>query len=171
MKNYKELLKDINTLVFDYDGVLTDGVVFIKEDGELLRTANTKDGYAIHKAVEKGFNVAVISGGRNDAVKKRMENLGVKHTYTHISNKKECVLEFMAEKQVKFENALYMGDDIPDISAMKEVVLPCCPDDAVEEVKSICHFISDNKGGFGAVRDIIEQVLKAQNLWINDEDI
>ncbi|MFW6019779.1 MAG: KdsC family phosphatase [Bacteroidales bacterium] len=171
MKNYKELLKGINTLVFDYDGVLTNGVVYIMEDGELLRTANTKDGYAIHKAVEKGFNVVIISGGRNKSVKTRMENLGVTHTYTHVSNKKECLLEFMNENQVKYENVLYMGDDIPDIQAMKEVVLPCCPDDAVEEVKSICHYISDNKGGFGAVRDIIEQVLKAQNLWMNEGDI
>lgn len=168
MKNYKELLKKINTMVFDYDGVFTNSVVYILNDGELLRTANTKDGYAILQAMKHGFNIAIISGGKNDAVKTRMQNLGVENTFTHVENKRQCLLDYMQEKQVEPENVLYMGDDIPDLPAMKEVVLPCCPDDAVEEVKSACHYISDNKGGMGAVRDIVEQVLKAQNLWMND---
>ena len=168
MKNYKELLKRISTLVFDYDGVFTNSVVYIMNDGELVRTANTKDGYAISLAIKHGFHIAVISGGKNEAVRTRMQNLGVEKTYTHIQDKRECLLNFMNEKKVMPENVLYMGDDIPDLPPMKEVVLPCCPDDAVEEVKSICHYISDNKGGEGAVRDIIEQVLKAQNLWMND---
>ncbi|MCF8331898.1 MAG: HAD hydrolase-like protein, partial [Bacteroidales bacterium] len=146
MRNYKELLKKINTLVFDYDGVFTNSVVYIMNDGELLRTANTKDGYAVSQAIKHGFNIAIISGGKNDAVATRMKNLGVEQTYTHVQNKKECLLEFMSEKSIIPENVLYMGDDIPDIPAMKEVILPCCPDDAVEEVKSICHYISDNKG-------------------------
>ncbi|MFO8088138.1 MAG: HAD hydrolase family protein [Bacteroidales bacterium] len=169
MKNYKELLKGINTLVFDYDGVFTDGIVYILEQGELLRTANTKDGYAIQLAVRHGFNVVIISGGKNAAVVSRMRNLGVTETYVNVKDKKAHLLNYMQQHKLEKEQLLYMGDDIPDLGAMKEVVLPCCPDDAVEEVKSICHYISDNKGGHGAVRDIIEQVLKAQNLWMRDE--
>ncbi|MFO8055255.1 MAG: HAD hydrolase-like protein [Bacteroidales bacterium] len=169
MKNYKELLKNINTLVFDYDGVFTDNLVLIMQDGELLRSSNTKDGYAVELAAGKGFRIAVITGGKSDSVKERMHNLGVEHVYTHVSDKREKLLGFMKAHDIRRENVLYMGDDIPDILAMKEVILPCCPADAVEEVKSICHYISDNKGGQAAVRDIIEQVLKAQNLWMNED--
>lgn len=169
MKNYKELLKKIDTLVFDYDGVFTDGVVYILDNGELMRTSNTRDGYAVQLAIKKGFRIAVITGGKNGAVKNRMENLGVEHVFTHVSDKRTQLKDFMKKHHIEAERVLYMGDDIPDIPAMDEVVLPCCPADAVEEVKSICHYISDNKGGAGAVRDIIEQVLKAQNLWMNND--
>lgn len=169
MKNYKELLKKINTLIFDYDGVFTDGIVYLTDNGELLRTSNTRDGYAVQLAVKKGFNVAVITGGKNQAVKIRMNKLGVEHAYTHVSNKPEILREFLEKSGARLSETLYMADDIPDLPAMEKVVLPCCPADAVEEVKHVCHYISDKEGGRGAVRDIIEQVLKAQNLWMNDD--
>ncbi len=168
MRNYKELLKNIRTLIFDYDGVFTDGIVIVTDDGELLRTANTKDGYAVQQAIIKGFNVVVITGGKNGSVKTRMNKLGVEHVYTHVENKTQKMMEVLEETASKPGEVMYMGDDIPDMGPMKKAALACCPDDAVEEIKRISHYISDNKGGYGAVRDIIEQVLKAQNLWMND---
>lgn len=169
MKNYKELLKKITTLVFDYDGVFTDARIYIRESGELLRTANTRDGYALQLAVKKGFNIAVITGGKNEAVKNHLNKLGVKHAYTHIRDKPEALADFLRETGSNSSQTLYMADDIPDLPAMNKVILPCCPVDAVEEVKNSCHYISDKEGGQGAARDIIEQVLKSQNLWMNDD--
>ncbi|MFW6224599.1 MAG: KdsC family phosphatase, partial [Bacteroidota bacterium] len=121
MRNYKELLKNIRTLIFDYDGVFTDGIVIVTDEGELIRTANTKDGYAVQQAVKKGFHVAVITGGKNGSVKTRMNMLGVKHVYTHVENKAEKMMEVLAETDTKPEQVMYMGDDIPDMGPMKKV--------------------------------------------------
>lgn len=169
MSNFKEQLKRIHTLVFDYDGVFTDGVVFVTGDGnEPMRTSFVRDGFAVQKAVKKGLTLAVITGGRNTAVIERMNKLGVKYVYTHVEDKKKPLKVLMKTHGMKSENVLYMGDDLPDIPAMELAGVRCCPADAVEEVKELCHYISHRKGGHGAVRDVIEQVLKSQNLWMNE---
>ena len=164
-KNYKEILPQITTLIFDIDGVLTDGTVTVFPNGELIRKMNIKDGYALKTAVDKGFKVAIISGGSNKAVLSRLQGLGVTDIYLGVHNKVEKLYEYLDTYQIKLKNVLYMGDDIPDYPVMKLVGLPTCPQDAAPEIKKISKYISHKKGGNGAVRDVIEQVLKVQQKW------
>lgn len=169
-KSYKEYLQHITTFIFDVDGVLTDGTVIINTDGELLRTMNIKDGYALKAAVEQGYNVCIISGGKNEGVRQRLKGLGIKNIYLGAHQKVEQLKEYLDTHTIKLENVLYMGDDIPDLPVMKMVGLPTCPQDAVAEVREISKYISFKKGGKGSVRDVIEQVLKVQGKWILDSD-
>lgn len=168
MKNYKENLKDITTFIFDYDGVMTQGDVLVDADGVPLRSSNVKDGYAIQLAVRLGYNVAIITGGYSVSIEKRMMMLGVKDVFVRSANKVEVLQKYMETNSLKPEQIVYMGDDIPDYHVMKMVGLPVCPADASSEIKDISLYISQYNGGKGAVRDIIEQVLKAQDKWMKD---
>ncbi len=163
--SYKEYLKQITTFIFDVDGVLTDGTVNVNTEGEMFRTMNVKDGYALKTAVEKGFKVCVISGGTNEGVRVRLQNLGIKDIFLGASNKTEILEEYLKTNNLKAENVLYMGDDLPDFEIMQEVGLPTCPQDAVPEIKTISKYVSHKKGGKGCVRDVLEQVLKVQGKW------
>lgn len=169
-KSYKEILNQITTFIFDIDGVLTDGSVLVTTTGELLRTMNIKDGYALKTAIDQKFNICIISGGSNEGVKSRLEALGIKDIYLGTHDKIKHLEEFLNKYNIKKENALYMGDDIPDLLVMKLVGLPCCPQDAVPEIKAISKYISHKKGGKGAARDVIEQVLKVQGKWLGSFD-
>ncbi len=169
-KSYKEYLNQITTFIFDVDGVLTDGTVHITSTGDMLRTMNIKDGYALKIAVDKGYNVCIISGGSNEGVRLRLKGLGITDIYLGAHNKIEQLDDYFNKKGVKSENALYMGDDIPDYPVMKGIGLPCCPQDAVPEIKAISKYISHKNGGKGAVRDVIEQVLKVQGKWSGNFD-
>lgn len=164
-KSYKEYLENINTFIFDVDGVLTDGSVTIMTNGDMLRTMNIKDGYALKAAVDAGFNVCIISGGTNEGVRKRLAGLGIGDIFLGAHNKIDQLNEYMNSKGIQLENILYMGDDIPDYPVMKLVGLPSCPQDAVNEIKGISKYISHKNGGKGAVRDVIEQVLKVHDKW------
>jgi len=165
-KSYKEYLHHITTFIFDVDGVLTNGNVIINTDGELLRTMNIKDGYALKTAVDQGFNVCIISGGKNEGVRKRLKGLGIKDIYLGAHHKTEQLNEYMKLNNIKAENVLYMGDDIPDLPVMKIIGLPTCPQDAVAEIKDAAKYVSYKKGGKGCARDVIEQVLKVQEKWM-----
>ena len=169
MANYKTLLKNINTFIFDYDGVLSDGTVILQADGEALRTANVKDGYALQLAVKKGYNVAIISGGNSASMHKRFEALKIRDFFLGVQNKLEVFKRFIDEKGISADQVLYMGDDIPDFKPMKEAGIACCPADAAPEIKSISNYISDKGGGKGCVRDVIEQTLKVQNKWMTED--
>lgn len=164
-KSYKEYLEYINTFIFDVDGVLTDGTILLTPDGEMLRTMHTKDGFAMKTAVDAGFHLCIISGGTNEAVRQRLSKLGITDIYLGAHNKIEQLNDYMAKYNLKHENILYMGDDIPDYPVMKQVGLPTCPQDAVPEIKAISKYVSHKKGGHGCVRDVIEQVLKVHGKW------
>ncbi|WP_299117317.1 HAD family hydrolase [uncultured Winogradskyella sp.] len=164
-KSYKEYLNDITTFIFDVDGVLTDGSVTVTTDGEMLRAMNIKDGFALKTAVDAGYNVCIISGGSNEGVRKRLSGLGIKDIYLGAHNKIEQLNDYFSKNEIANNQTLYMGDDIPDYPVMKLVALPCCPQDAVPEIKEVSKYISHKNGGKGAVRDVIEQVLKVQGKW------
>ena len=166
--SYKQLLPNINTLIFDVDGVLTNGMVTIMPDGELIRHMNIKDGYALKAAVDKGLNVCIISGGKNEGVRTRLTNLGIKDIYLGAHDKIKQYNELVKKYDLKSENILYMGDDIPDYPVMELVGLPSCPNDAAPEIQGISKYISYKKGGEGCVRDIIEQILRVQGKWENN---
>lgn len=164
-KNYKEYLAQITTFIFDVDGVLTDGSIQITSKGELLRTMNVKDGYALKTALQSGYNVCIITGGSNEGVKNRLKGLGITDIYLGAHHKEAPLEEYLDLYDIEPENALYMGDDMPDIPPLKMVQLATCPQNAVAEVKAICDYVSHKNGGDGCVRDIIEQVLKVRGDW------
>jgi 3-deoxy-D-manno-octulosonate 8-phosphate phosphatase (KDO 8-P phosphatase) len=157
--------KSIKTFVFDVDGVLTDGTVLILQDGQQARVMNIKDGYALQLAVKKGYRVVIISGGTSEAVKDRLNRLGVKDCFLKVDNKKEKLVEYAAQHQLNWDEVLFMGDDIPDYIPMQLTGLPCCPADAVAEIKQVSQYISPVPGGKGCVRDVIEKVLKLNGHW------
>ncbi|WP_299116262.1 HAD-IIIA family hydrolase [uncultured Winogradskyella sp.] len=164
-KSYKEYLEYITAFIFDVDGVLTDGTITVTTEGEMLRTMNIKDGFALKTAVDAGYNVCIISGGSNEGVRKRLAGLGIKDIYLGAHNKIEQLNEYMNKHNISAQQMLYMGDDIPDYPVMKLAGLPCCPQDAAQEIKAISKYISHKNGGKGAVRDVIEQVLKVHGKW------
>lgn len=165
-KSYKEIMPQINTFIFDVDGVLTDGTVTVFTNGELIRQMSVKDGYAIKTAIDLGYNVCFISGGTNEGVRARLRGLGVTDIYLGTHHKMDQLKEYTELYNISLENVLYMGDDIPDYPVMQVVGLPTCPKDAVAEIQHISNYISQKKGGQGCVRDVIEQVLKVQDKWI-----
>ncbi len=164
-KSYKEIMNAITTFIFDVDGVLTDSSVFVTNEGEMLRTMNIRDGFAMKAAVESGYHVCIISGGSNEGVRTRLRNLGITDIHLATPDKVATFKEYTELYQIKPETVLYMGDDIPDYYVMQLVGLATCPQDASPEIKGISQYISHKNGGKGAVRDVIEQVMKVQGKW------
>ncbi len=167
MINYD--LKKIRAIIFDVDGVLSCETITMSPEGEPLRTANLRDGYAIQLAVKEGLRIALITGGQTNAVRVRFTALGVEDLYMGCTTKLETYHAFMSKYNLKAEEVIYVGDDIPDYEVMKEVGCPCCPKDACAEVKALSVYISDKDGGRGVGRDIIEQVLKVQDKWMTSK--
>lgn len=165
-KSYKEIMNDITTFIFDVDGVLTDSSVHITPTGEMLRIMNIRDGFAMKAAVESGYHICIISGGSNEGVRIRLKNLGIKDIHLACPDKVKTFKEYTELYNIKPEQVLYMGDDIPDYHVMKLVGLPTCPQDSSPEIKEISSYISHKNGGRGAVRDVIEQVMKVQGKWM-----
>jgi 3-deoxy-D-manno-octulosonate 8-phosphate phosphatase (KDO 8-P phosphatase) len=164
-KSYKEYLPQIKTFIFDVDGVLTNGIVTIMPDGEMIRQMSIKDGYALKSAVNAGFRVCVISGGTNEGVRTRLYNLGLTDVYLGAHNKSNQFNELVKKYDLNPMEIAYMGDDIPDLPVLGLVGLPTCPNDAAPEIQKICKYISNKKGGEGCARDLIEQVLRVQEKW------
>lgn len=160
-----ERLGTITTFIFDVDGVLTNGTVIATESGELLRSFNIKDGYALQLAAKKGYNICIISGGKGVAMNKRFEGLSVADVFLGVHDKVEVFNNYIQQKGITPSQVLYMGDDIPDMEVMKLVGIATCPADAVEEIKAVSHYISPKNGGEAAARDVIEKVLKVQHNW------
>jgi len=169
MDNFKQLLTPVKTLIFDVDGVMTDGTVLVTTKNEMLRTMNVKDGFAIQLAVRKGYRIVIISGGNCEGVRSRFSLLGVEDIFLGIRDKVEVFEDYINKIGVLPEEVLYMGDDIPDYQVMTRVGVPVCPSDAAEEIKSVSKYISAFKGGEGCVRDVIEQVMKVHGTWFNDD--
>ena len=164
-KSYKEIMNNITTFIFDVDGVLTDGTVHVSQTGEMLREMNIKDGFAMKAALETGYNVCIISGGSNEGVRIRLRNLGITDIHLGSPDKVATFNEYIELYNIKPEQVLYMGDDIPDYHVMQLVGLPTCPQDSSPEIKTISKYISHKDGGKGAVRDVIEQIMKVQEKW------
>ena len=164
-RNFKERLADVEAFVFDVDGVMTDGSIMPLPDGDFLRRYNAKDGYALSYAIKHGYKVCIISGGFGSLLASRMQRLGVKHLYTNCMDKIKAIHEFAEAEGVNLENTIYVGDDIPDLECMRLVGVPVCPSDAAMEVVEASRYVSEFRGGHGAVRDIVEQVMRSQGRW------
>lgn len=163
--SYKQSLNNIKNFVFDVDGVFTNGIIYVDDIGNETRGFNSKDGIIVKYAIDIGYNVAIISGAINDGIFKRLKKLGIKDIYLGSENKSSDLKKYMTKNNIKADQTLYMGDDVSDLDAMKMVGLKTCPNDAVSEVRNISDYISPRNGGFGCVRDILEQTLKVQNNW------
>lgn len=168
MISFKERLNDITTFIFDVDGVLTDGSVSLYK-GEVVRTLNSRDGYALQYASKMGYNIFIISGGTSEDVENRLLNLGVTEVFMGSNNKVDVYTGVKAKYNIKDINIAYMGDDIPDYKVMQMVGLSTCPQDAAVEIKHISHYQSPFAGGRHCVRDVIEQVLRVQGKWFTED--
>jgi 3-deoxy-D-manno-octulosonate 8-phosphate phosphatase (KDO 8-P phosphatase) len=169
MAFFKEELAKVKALVFDIDGVLSSATQVLTPTGETIRTSNLKDGFALVYAVRMGFPIGVITGGNTVEVIKRCEMIGIKYIYTGSLRKLPALHDFLEKTNLKAEDVMYMGDDLPDYPVMKTVGVPVCPLDAAPEIKAISHYISDKNGGEGCIRDVLEQVMRAQGTWMDPE--
>lgn len=169
--NLLDLFKTVTTLVFDVDGVLTDGTLTILPGGVMARKMNVKDGYALQLAVKRGYNVVIISGGFSDEVADRLNKLGISAVYMKVTDKISVLTNYLQQKQLSWQEVLYMGDDIPDLGVMQKVGVACCPLDAVPEIKEVSKYISPLNGGYGCGRDVVEKVLKVRGHWNADTHI
>ena len=165
MGNFKEDIARCEAFVFDVDGVMTDGGIIPTLDGDFIRRYNAKDGYALGYAVKMGYKVCIITGGRGKTLENRLRMLGINRYYTDCMDKITAMREYFADEGIDPAHAIYMGDDIPDLECMREVGIPVCPADAAAEVIEASRYVSEFKGGEGAVRDIVEQVLRARGQW------
>ncbi len=163
MINYD--LTKIRAIIFDVDGVLSAETIPMASDGIPQRTVNIKDGYAMQLAVKLGLRLAIMTGANVEAVRVRYESLGLTDVYTGCSMKIQTYETFLQKYGLTDEEVMYMGDDVPDLEVMRRVGCPVCPKDACTEVKEVCIYISDLRGGYGCGRDVIEQTLRAQGLW------
>ncbi len=168
MSNFKEDLRKVKAFVFDVDGVFTDGMMYCMPDGEQVRAMNAKDGFAVRFAQKQGYPIGIISAGKNNiGVVKRLEFLDIEDLYMGSFDKTGALTEFCNKHKLDKSNVLYMGDDLPDYPILKAVGVPTCPGDASVEIKSVSKYISNINGGKGCVRDVIEQVLRAQGNWVD----
>ena len=163
-------LKKIKALFFDVDGVLSAETIGMDANGDPMRTVNIKDGYALQLAVKAGLHIAIITGGKTEAIRKRYEGLGIKDIFLGAAVKTKEYQLLLDKYQLSPEEVLYMGDDIPDYEVLRLVGLPCCPADAAPEIKQICKYISHRNGGYGCGRDVVEQVLKAHGKWMSHSE-
>ena len=167
MINYD--LNKIKALAFDVDGVLSAETITQHPDGDPMRTVNIKDGYALQLAIKMGLHVAIITGGKVEAVRKRYEGLGVPDVHLGCAIKINTYNDFRDKYGLKDEEIMYMGDDIPDYEVMSVCGLPTCPNDAAPEIKSVSKYISPKDGGYGCVRDVVRQIMKVKGLWMADK--
>ena len=168
MGNFKEDIARCRAFVFDVDGVMTDGGIIPTIDGDFIRRYNAKDGYALAYAIKMGYKVCIISGGRGRTLEYRLRMLGAKDYYLDCMDKIRTMREYFAREGLDPADVIYMGDDIPDLESMREVGIPGCPADAAAEVIEASRYVSEFRGGEGAVRDIVEQVLRARGDWARD---
>lgn len=171
MMSYKEKLNNIKTVILDVDGVLTDGNLILLPTGEMVRTMNTRDGYAMQLAIKQGIRIAVITGGKDEAVVNRLKYLGLTDIYVNRRDKVDAFQDLLFSYSLDPDEIAYMGDDYPDLAVMSLVGLAACPNDACTDVRKASEYISPENGGKGCVRDLLEQILKVQNKWYNAEEI
>lgn len=167
MINYD--LTKIRAIIFDLDGVLSASTISLGMDGSPLRTVNIKDGYAIQLAMKMGLRITILSGCTIEAVRHRYEGLGMEDIFLGAAVKIQVYEQFLEKYSLKDDEVMFMGDDIPDLEVMRRVGCPVCPIDACSEVKAVSLYVSQQKGGYGCGRDVIEQTLKAQDKWLSDE--
>jgi 3-deoxy-D-manno-octulosonate 8-phosphate phosphatase (KDO 8-P phosphatase) len=169
--NLIDQFRQIKVFVFDVDGVLTDGTVYVFDNGEQVRRMSIRDGFALQLAIKKGYRILVISGGNSPAVMSRLKKLGITDIFMNVLDKRTALLQYVNDHHLLKEQVLFMGDDVPDHAAMREAGLSCAPFDAAPEIKKVAAYIASVNGGKGCVREVIEKVLKLNGDWELETDV
>jgi 3-deoxy-D-manno-octulosonate 8-phosphate phosphatase (KDO 8-P phosphatase) len=159
----------ITTIMMDIDGVLTDGYVLAMADGEMLRRMHARDSFAIQYAVKAGYRLAVISGGYSRGMAHRLSNLGLEDVFMSVPLKLPKYEAYVTENGLSDAEVMYVGDDLPDLEVMKRAGLAAAPNDAATDIRDMADFVTRAPGGCGAVREVIEKVMKAQDKWYTTE--
>jgi 3-deoxy-D-manno-octulosonate 8-phosphate phosphatase (KDO 8-P phosphatase) len=162
-------LASIKTFILDVDGVLTPGSVQASDNGEMRRTFDIKDGFALQYAVKQGFTIIIISGGTSEGVKNRLLTLGIQEVHTGVADKRGLLSELANRLSLDLDHALYIGDDYPDLSVMRLCGVKVAPADAIWEVQEEADLVTKAKGGQGAVREILQKALTLQDRWESSE--
>jgi 3-deoxy-D-manno-octulosonate 8-phosphate phosphatase (KDO 8-P phosphatase) len=166
-RTYKEKLATLDTFIFDVDGVFTDNRVLLMPGLDPVRTFHSRDAFAVQHAIKEGYRIVIISGGRSQGVADSLARLGVQEVFLATPNKVER-FEDLVRRGLDPARTAYMGDDLPDLRVMQRVAFPCCPLDAAEEIKAISAYVSGKAGGWGCVRDVLEQTMKVQGKWLTE---
>lgn len=159
-------MRAVRAFFFDVDGVFTDNSLLVTEGGDILRTMNVRDGQAVKWAIQQGFQMVVITGGRSEGVRMRLSTLGIQEIYSGVEDKKSVFQDVLRRLNLRSDSVCYMGDDLPDLPVLRKAGLSCAPADAVPEVLTAVDYVSPLKGGHGCVRDLLEKVLKMQDKWV-----
>lgn len=159
--------ENVKLLVLDVDGVLTDGQIIWQGDGFDAKNFDVKDGLGITLLRKARIEVAFVSGRSSKAVSSRAEELGVRHVHQGVADKLAAAREVMHKCGVREEETGYMGDDLPDLPVLRRVGFAAAPADAAAEVRSVVELVTRAPGGRGAVREVAERILKAQQRWGN----
>lgn len=155
----KQLIQNVRLLALDSDGVLTDGGVYVLEDGTEFRRFDIKDGLALKRLLACGIPVAIISTSIATPVVHRAASLGITHVYLGVENKLEALQNLCVELGLSLDQVAYMGDDLTDLPVLKAVGFPCAPADAIEEVKRAALYVAGHQSGHGAIREFGELLL------------
>jgi len=162
MSEMLKIVQKIEIIAFDVDGVLTDGSITYTDNGSEIKTFNAKDGQGMVMLVREGLITAIITARESKVVELRAKELGVTHVYQGCKNKVAALQELVEQYSVDYSNVAYMGDDLPDLCVLEKVGFACCPADAVDEVKRICHYVAKKGGGKGAVREMTDIIIKTK---------
>ena len=149
-------------VIFDVDGVLTDGSLFFGDDGQDYKAFNSRDGHGIKMLMKYGVEIAIITGRTSKVVEHRVANLGIKHVYQGAHDKLVCFNDLIAKLGVSAEQTAYVGDDVVDLPVMTKVGLAIAVQDAHPFVKQHAHWQTPNRGGHGAGRDVCELLIEAR---------
>jgi len=162
MDNLKLKASQIKLVAFDVDGVLTSGEIIYTDKGEELKIFNVKDGHGMFSLSKKGFITAIITARASSIIEKRAKDLNITHVYQGAKNKIIAMQELMNIYKLDYSQVAYIGDDMPDICILEKAGLAFCPNDAMDEVKKICHYVLSKPGGKGAVREMTDFILSAK---------
>ena len=162
-------LTRIRGIAFDVDGVLSASTIPLYPTGEPMRMVNIKDGYALQLAVKHGLQIAILSGAATEAIRVRFEGLGVQDVYLGAAMKLPVFEQWMAKYGFTPRQVALVGDDIPDLQVMRAAGLAVAPADAAPECREAARYVSPCNGGYGVGRDLLEQVMRAQGLWLDDK--
>lgn len=160
-------LENIKYIVVDVDGTMTDAGIYYDEFGNELKKFCTKDAAGYFVAHEVGMEVIVLTGRECKAVTRRMEEMGIKHIYQNVKDKKEFMKGFIENNNIEKKELAYIGDDLNDYESMKLAGFIGCPKDSCEEILAIADYVAKKKGGHGAIREIISFILKQRGQWEN----
>jgi 3-deoxy-D-manno-octulosonate 8-phosphate phosphatase (KDO 8-P phosphatase) len=158
-------VSNVQLLILDVDGVLTDGGIIRDDAGQQIKRFHVRDGAGVVLWRRLGKDVAIITGKESEVVSHRAEELGIRHVYQNVGNKVEAYEQVKDELGVSDAQVAYVGDDLPDLPVMRRVAAPIAVADAVEEVRAVAKYVTKYPGGYGAVRDAIEYLCKEMGLW------